>query len=1075
MVSVEPPFPADESSFQLLFYHHPLPMWLYDLETLVFLEVNAAAVDKYGYSRAEFLAMTIKDIRPVEDVPRLLADVAAVRPALQHSGQWRHRLKDGTLVNVDITSHRLTFNSRPAALVVVQDITQHLQTEAALRRLNRTYAVLNGINQAIIRQHNPQALFQAACRIAIEAGGFRLAWVGLANNVTGRIEVVAQAGEAGDYLEKINLVLSDETRKHGPTPGAYLTGRHIIVNNVELDSRMAPWRADALRQGYQAVAAFPLVVKGVARGTFSLYAPETGFFDEKEVALLDGLAEDIAFALERAEQAEAYRQAENALNEAEAGLRRAANAANVGLWDMDLRTLEVHYSPEWKRQLGYEDHEIFNDYTEWQSRVHPDDLPKIADKIRAYLQNPHPNFSYEYRLRHKDGSYRWILAQASLEVDAQGQAWRMLGSHIDITERKQAEAALRESEERFRRYFELGLIGMAISSPVKGMMEVNDQLCHMLGYSRNELLQKSWHELTHPDDWADDQAYRNRVLAGEIDGFSLDKRYIRRDGQIVEATISVKCLRLANGAVDYFVALILDITERKRTEAQLRLQSAALTAAANTIVITDREGLIQWVNPAFTRLTGYEPAEAVGHNLRDLVKSGKQNPAVYANLWQTILAGQVWQGELINRRKDGSLYTEEQTITPLRNEAGEITYFIAIKQDISARKQLEAENQQLLAQVYQAQKLESIGRLAGGIAHDFNNLLVPIVGYTELGMLKLNEDSQLYSDLNRIKGAGERAAQLTRQILAFSRQQMLEIRTLDLNEVVTDFLPMLTRLIGEDIIFQTRLEPDLPPIRADKGQLEQVMLNLVVNARDAMPDGGTLIIETTAVMLDRVYVARHAGAKVGPHVMLAVSDTGHGMDAATQQRIFEPFFTTKAQGQGTGLGLATAFGIVKQHGGNIWVYSEPGRGSTFKIYLPLTTVPIPTAKIEPENVGTVVGTETILLVEDEPGVRQLIRDALREHGYQVLETGEPEKGLTLAQTHSGPIHLLLTDVIMPQINGRDLYQRVAASRTGLKVLYMSGYTDEVIAHHHVLDQGVAFLQKPFTIYGMLQKVRAVLG
>lgn len=825
MANIDPPLPTGEPTFQLLFHHHPLPMWIYDLETLVFLDVNEAAVEKYGYSREEFLGMTLKAIRPVEDVARLLANVAQLRPALQHSGQWRHRLKDGTVIDVDITSHTLTYNGRPAALVMAHDISQRLQTEAALRRLNRTYAVLSSINQAIVRLRQPQALFEAACRIAVEEGGFRLAWVGLSNEVTRRIEVVAQAGESGDYLEKVNIALDDKARRAGPVGRAFLSGKHVVINDTAQDSRMAPWRKDALRLGYLAVAAFPLKIGEDTCGAFTLYAGEAGFFDAREVALLDELAEDISLALELAKQTE------------------------------------------------------------------------------------------EHRL---------------------------------------AEAARREAE------------------------------------------------------------------------------------------------------------------------AQLRLQSAALAAAANAIVITDRAGIIQWVNPAFTRLTGYELAEAVGRNPRDLVKSDQQDPAVYADLWQTIMAGQSWQGEMVNRRKDRSLYSEEQTITPLLDEAGQITHFIAIKQDVTARKQLEAENRQLLAQIYQAQKMESIGRLAGGIAHDFNNLLVPIVGYTELGMVKLDPGSELRRDLERIKSAGERAAQLTRQILAFSRQQMLEITSLDLNEVITEFQHMLTRLIGEDIILETHLAPGLPPIRADKVQLEQVLLNLVVNARDAMPDGGRLLIETAPATLDKAYTARHAGVKPGPHVMLAVSDTGHGMDIATQQHIFEPFFTTKTQGRGTGLGLATVFGIVKQHGGNIWVYSEPGQGTTFKIYLPLTTAPLSTAKVEPAEGSSLAGTETILLVEDEPGVRQLVRDALLGHGYQVLEAGEPEQGLALALAHAGPIHLLLTDVVMPHMNGRDLYEKVAANRARLKVLYMSGYTEDIIAHHHVLDQDVAFLQKPFTVYSLLQKVRTAL-
>lgn len=817
MANIDPPLPAGEPTFQILF-HHPLPMWVYDLETLAFVDVNAAALARYGYSREEFLSMTIKAIRPVEDVPRLLANVAQLRPALQHSGQWRHRLKDGSVIDVDITSHTVTYNGRPAALVMTHDITQQRQTEAALQRLNRTYAVLSGINQAIVRLRQPQALFEAACRIAVEEGSFRLAWIGLVNEASQRIEMAAQAGEAGDYLEKINVDLDDKARRAGPVGSAFLSGKHVVVNDTAQDSRMAPWRKDALRLGYGAVAAFPLKVRGTSRGTFTLYAREAGFFDVREVALLDDLAEDISLALELAEQTE----------------------------------------------------------------------------------------------------------------------------------------------------------------------------------------------------------------------------------------------------------------EHRRAEAQLRLQSAALAAAVNAIVITDRAGIIQWVNPAFTRLTGYELAEARGCNPRDLVKSGQQDPAVYANLWQTIMAGQPWQGEMVNRRKDGSLYSEEQTITPLLDEAGQITHFIAIKQDVTARKQLEAENQQLLTQIYQTQKMESIGRLAGGIAHDFNNLLVPIVGYTELGIAKLDPGSDLRRDLERIKNAGERAAQLTRQILAFSRQQMLEITTLDLNEVISNFQHLLTRLIGEDIILETHLTSGLPTIRADRVQLEQVLLNLVVNARDAMPDGGRLLVETAPVTLGKTYTAHHAGVKPGPHVMLAISDTGQGMDAATQQHIFEPFFTTKSQGRGTGLGLATVFGIVKQHGGHIWVYSEPGRGTTFKIYLPLTTAPLSTAKVEPAEGGSLAGTETILLVEDEPGVRQLVRDTLLEHGYRVLEAGQPEQALALALAHTGPIHLLLTDVIMPHMNGRDLYQKVTANRAGLKVLYMSGYTDDIIAHHHVLDQDVAFLQKPFTVYSLLQKVRAVL-
>jgi two-component system cell cycle sensor histidine kinase/response regulator CckA len=514
--------------------------------------------------------------------------------------------------------------------------------------------------------------------------------------------------------------------------------------------------------------------------------------------------------------------------------------------------------------------------------------------------------------------------------------------------------------------------------------------------------------------------------------------------------------------------------ERQQAEEVLHLQSAALNAAANAILITDRVGLVQWVNPAFCDLTGYTAAEVIGKDSRELVKLDQHDQAFYKNLWDTILSGQVWRGEIVNRRKDGSLYPEEETIIPVRSPQGKITHFIAIKQDITRRKALEAENQKLAEQFYQAQKMDSIGQLAGGIAHDFNNLLVPIVGYAELGMMAASPDDTLYTHFERIKEAGTRATSLTRQILAFSRRQVLEMTMVDLNQVIIEFENMLRRLIGENIILKTHLVADLPAIKADKGQLEQVLLNLVVNARDAMPNGGRLTIETAHVVLDEAYVTGHVEAQPGPHVLLAVSDTGHGMDAATRQRIFEPFFTTKTRGHGTGLGLSTVFGIVKQHGGNIWVYSEPGQGATFKIYLPVAETPTPTALPEHPAVGSLEGTETILVVEDEASVRQLVGSALRLHGYRVMEADTPAQGLELASACQDTIHLLVTDVIMPAMNGWELFQRLVVDRHDLKVLYMSGYTDDLIAYHGVLDEGTTFLQKPFTVHSLLQKVRAVL-
>jgi nitrogen-specific signal transduction histidine kinase/ActR/RegA family two-component response regulator len=378
------------------------------------------------------------------------------------------------------------------------------------------------------------------------------------------------------------------------------------------------------------------------------------------------------------------------------------------------------------------------------------------------------------------------------------------------------------------------------------------------------------------------------------------------------------------------------------------------------------------------------------------------------------------------------------------------------------------------AQLRQSQKMEAVGRLAGGVAHDFNNLLTVIKGYSELAMEEISESDPLYAGVQQIQRAADRAASLTRQLLAFSRRQVLAPKVLDLNQLVTDTQKMLRRLMGEDVELVTALQSNLGSVRADPHQIEQVLMNLAVNAKDAMPRGGKLTVETSNVEFDREHTHEHVSVKPGAYVMLAVSDTGSGMDAETCSHVFEPFFTTKEQGKGTGLGLSTVYGIVKQSGGYIWVSSEQGAGTTFKIYLPRVdeTAERPPARQARQEAYR--GVETILLVEDEAGVRTLIRQVLQRHGYTVIDCSHGGEALLAAERHHGRIHLLLTDVVLPQMNGRELTERLLALRSDMKVMYMSGYTDEAIAHHGVLTPGSAFVQKPFTNEALARKVREVL-
>ncbi len=510
-----------------------------------------------------------------------------------------------------------------------------------------------------------------------------------------------------------------------------------------------------------------------------------------------------------------------------------------------------------------------------------------------------------------------------------------------------------------------------------------------------------------------------------------------------------------------------------RAEERARLV-AAIEQSGEIIVITDTRGVIEYVNPAFEQITGYTSAEALGRTPR-LVKSGCQDLGFYEDLWQTISAGRTWRGEMVNQRKDGTLYTEETIISPVRDGGGRIINYVGVKRDITDQLQMEAEKRELERRSNQLQRLESVGRLAGGVAHDLNNLLTPILGYAEMLLTETSDNAPRRANLKGIIAAAWRARDLVAQLLAFGRRQMLSLTPVDLNTVLRRFHSLLRRTLREDVELRIIPAPDLPLVRGDMGQLEQVIMNLAVNAQDAMPEGGTLTIETGETDLDETYAATHEEVTPGRHVVLSFSDTGFGMDDETRTHLFEPFFTTKEAGRGTGLGLATVFGIVKQHGGSIGVYSEPSAGTVVRVYLPVTdeteSETAPSDRTEAAEVG---GDETILLAEDNPEVRQSTRAILERLGYTVLEAASGEKALDQLDRHPGPLHLLLTDVVMPNMSGKALYSRIAGRYPDIRVLYMSGYTDNVIASRGVIDADVHFIQKPFSLRTLAAAVRRAL-
>ncbi len=505
----------------------------------------------------------------------------------------------------------------------------------------------------------------------------------------------------------------------------------------------------------------------------------------------------------------------------------------------------------------------------------------------------------------------------------------------------------------------------------------------------------------------------------------------------------------------------------ERTGDILRKLWQALDQSVDPIVITDRLGIIEYVNPGFETLTGYPKSEALGNSLRILCPA-EEAPEVYEAMWQKVRSGDIFRGSVVNQKRNGEAFSVEKTITPLRDSAGQITHFISTDRDITERCRLEL-------QLLQAQKMDAIGRLAGGVAHDFNNLLMVISSYAELMLDSLSPKHPLRRNVQEIMGASRRAADLTRQLLVFGRKQVQTLQLLDLNLVIDEISRMLLRLIGEDIEFVFIPGAQLGIVKADPVQIEQVLMNLAGNARDAMPDGGKLTIETIAIKLDEEYVQKHAAVPAGDYILLTVTDSGMGIAPQHLPHIFEPFYSTKEENEGTGLGLATVYGVVRQSGGFVWVYSEPGMGTTFKIYLPS----VHAANWKRPHAETVEeftphGCETILLVEDEPAVRQSEREFLLLNGYLVLEASDGEDALHLVAGFNGPIHLMISDVVMPRIGGAKLAERLRSLKPDLKVLFVSGYAEATVLRQGGIDLSTSFLQKPFSLKTLARKIREVI-
>jgi two-component system, cell cycle sensor histidine kinase and response regulator CckA len=742
--------------------------------------------------------------------------------------------------------------------------------------------------------------------------------------------------------------------------------------------------------------------------------------------------------------------------------QRIVENTDVGYFRMGLDGRWEDVNPAWLRMHGFTGREeAIGQY--FSAVLNPEDQAKAKEIGQALIRGESVRSAELSRLR-RDGTIGYQTCSANPVLDGD-KIVGIEGFIVDISERKRMEDALRKSEERFAKAFRSGPAMTVLFGPDEEgnrIIDVSEAFEQGTGYRREEVLGRTRSELGLWADPCDIDVYMNQLRTNGRTR-NCEFRFRRKNGDIANGLVSSEWIEV--GGKRCSISAAIDITEQKKTEEAMRSLATAIEQSAETIVITDLDGKIQYCNPAFEKITGYSKEEAIGQN-PSVLKSGKHDKAFYQQMWATITLGKVWSGHLINKKKDGSLYEEDATISPIRDASGKLSGFVAIKRDVTERLQLED-------QLRQAQKLESVGRLAGGVAHDFNNLLTVINGYSDFLLERLNATDPLRSYATQIRDAGERAASLTKQLLAFSRKQLIEPKVIDLNTTIRQSAPMLQRLIGEDIDLETYLDQSLGQVLADADQIYQVIMNLAVNARDAMPDGGTLDIETTNVALDQGNTATmHHEATPGRYVLMSVTDTGHGMNEKTRQQIFEPFFTTKEIGKGTGLGLSTVYGIIRQSGGWIEVQSDVGVGTSFKVYLPRIDASL--APEEQIGAATQKGSETILLVEDQEAVRSFALAALERYGYHVIEASDGEGAIAAAGNYSREIHLLLTDVVLPGMNGKELSEILKSSRPNLKVLFTSGYTADVIGNRGVLGPDVAFLHKPFSPEELAAKVRDVL-
>jgi PAS domain S-box-containing protein len=1142
---------------------------------------NSAFARLHGMSEGELL-----------QIPPLDLYAPSAQPYLEHSLREADRLghlhfealrqrADGSVfpAQIDLVSVKDEAGSVLCRVATVQDITERRAHEREIERLSQLYESLSAINGTIVRAKSRQELFEGICQAAVEHAGFKLVWIGWCEEGELEVQRLAWAGESRSYLEQLHVYVDDRPEGRGPTGTCIRENRPCVFNDFLTNAHCAPWHTAAAACGIRAVAALPLQLDGKVCGAFTVYSDEIDAFHGRELELLAEAARDTSFALSHLEHERKRLQTECDLRASEERFRQMAEALGEVFWLASAEDDSILYvNPAFERLWGRPCADLYSDPRLWLEMIHPEDKPRVLQSLAELARGK--VYDIEYRILRPDGGVRWVNDRGYPQYDSAGRVVRTCGVAADVTERKNVEIALAAESTRRRILFEQSPDGIVITDPESArIVEFNQAAHRQLGYTREEFAALTLPEIvagkTPEQIWA---VTRRVMREGSAD---FESQHRTKQGELRTVRVTVQRVEVPGQVLHQ--AVWRDMTESRRNEERVRKLSRAVEQSPAVIMITDLSGSIEYVNPKFTELTGYSLEEVRGRNPR-LLKSGETPPQEYRRLWKTISQGGEWQGELHNRKKTGELYWEYASISPIVDDAGHPTHFLAVKEDITQRKEAEeilrrqsslfdqtydavlvwewdgpltfwnrgaellygyrrnealgqrphallktgtkdgfegilraleqhsrwegeleqtaregqrirlesrmvlvrelgrahvlevnrdiTTRQQLEDQLRQAQKMEAVGRLAGGVAHDFNNILGVVLGYCSLVLDKL-EDPALRKQVEEIHKAGQRATALTRQLLAFSRKQLLEPRVLNLNHLITDLEKMLHRLLGEDVTLKTVLDPALGRVRVDPGQIEQVLMNLAVNSRDAMPQGGLLTLETRNIGPGAETSGHGVSLPPGSYAQLLVADTGTGMDEKIRAHIFEPFFTTKKNG--TGLGLATVHGIVKQSGGHISVESEPGKGTAFFISFPCFEQPV--EESQPRSAGDSIprGSETILLVEDAEPMLAVAKEFLDLGGYTVLAASSGAEALKLLAEREAPVDLLLTDVVMPGMSGPQLADKIKALRPKVRVLFMSGYTESAIANHGVLAPGQNLIMKPFSRQSLALKVREMLS